>query len=37
LEVRAGNEQVVENITRSIYIVRLQNAVVNDVRRVLVE
>jgi hypothetical protein len=37
LEVRAGKEQVVENITRGIYIVRLQNAVVNDVRRVVVE
>ena len=37
LEVRAGDEQVVENITRGIYIVRLQNAVVNDVRRVVVE
>jgi len=37
LEVRAGEEQVMENITRGIYIVRLQNAVVNDVRRVVVE
>lgn len=37
LEVRAGSEQMVENITRGIYIVRLQNAIVNDVRKVLVE
>lgn len=37
LEVRSGNEQVLENITSGIYIVRLQNAGINDVRKVLVE
>lgn len=37
LEVSTGNEQVLENITSGIYIVRLQNAGINDVRKVLVE
>ena len=36
LEVSAGSERVVENISRGIYIVRLQNAVVNDARRIVV-
>ena len=34
LEVEAGSEKVVENITGGTYVVRLQNAVVNDTRRV---
>ncbi len=37
LEVGAGNEQVVENISNGTYVVRLQNAVVNDARKVVVK
>lgn len=37
LEVRAGNEQVVENISNGTYVVRLQNAVVSDARKITVE
>lgn len=36
LEVKAGSEQVVENPGTGSYVVRLQNAVINDVRRVVV-
>ncbi len=36
LEVGAGNEQVVEDISSGTYVVRLQNAVVNDARKVVV-
>lgn len=37
LEVGAGNEQVVENISNGTYVVRLQNAVVNDARKITIE
>ena len=36
LEVSARSERVVENISRGTYIVRLQNAVVNDARKIVV-
>lgn len=37
VEVEAGNEQVLESPGQGIYVVRLQNAVVNDVRRVFIK
>ncbi|MPM57240.1 Minor fimbrium subunit Mfa5 [bioreactor metagenome] len=37
LEVEAGSEKVVENITGGTYVVRLQNAVLHDVRRVNIQ
>ncbi|MDD2247827.1 MAG: hypothetical protein PHR52_12405 [Fermentimonas sp.] len=37
LEVEAGGEQIVENITGGTYVVRLQNAAINDVRKVIVK
>jgi uncharacterized repeat protein (TIGR01451 family) len=37
LEVEAGNEQVVEDISGGTYVVRLQNAVVNDARKITIE
>ena len=36
LEVEAGGEQVVEDVSGGTYVVRLQNAVVNDARRIVV-
>lgn len=37
LEVQSGSEEITKEMTGGTYIVRLQNAVVNDVRRVTVE
>ena len=37
VEVRAGGEEVLENMTAGMYVIRLQNAAVNDARRVIVE
>lgn len=37
LEVKTKAETVVENISRGNYVVRLQNAVVNDARKVVIE
>lgn len=37
LDVAAGTEEVIEGISTGIYIVRLQNAVVHDVRKVMIK
>ena len=37
LEVEAGGERVVENLAGRTYVVRLQNATVNDVRKITME
>ncbi len=37
LEVEAGDERVVENLAGGTYVVRLQNAAVNDVRKITME
>lgn len=36
LEVKARSEAVAENLSRGTYIVRLQNAVINDARKIIV-
>lgn len=36
LEVKARGEAVTENLSRGTYIVRLQNAVINDARKIIV-
>jgi hypothetical protein len=37
IEVKAGGGQEVESLPLGSYVVRLQNAVVNDVRKVIVD
>lgn len=37
LEVEAGNEEVIENPGAGTYVVRLQNAVVNDARKIMIK
>lgn len=37
IEVVSGSEEVVEDIDAGIYVIRLQNAVINDVRRLIVK
>lgn len=36
VEVSAGGEKVLENMSAGVYVIRLQNATVNDARRVVV-
>lgn len=37
VEVSAGGEKVLENMSAGVYVIRLQNATVNDARRVVVD